>query len=299
MKLPLPVKQPFSFAQTLHFVRRFPACRNDYILTDDSLTAAVVVGGRPTVFTIHGDLTVETEAAYAPAVLARAAHLLGSRDDLEPFYRAAAGDPPMAALVRMLYGLHHVRFLTLEEIAVYSVMMQRRSPEQAARMKQRFMERFGIPVRVGDRTLYALPPMDALARLSGATIGEAIGHAAKGEVIASVLRGVSKIGEKFLCEAPYEAARAELLEISGVGPFSAAAILLRGLGRMDDLPEMVAEDEARALYGTYDRAAIRRRYGNQIGYWSFYLKTGVARSPERIVKSDHVESPAPRRRARR
>jgi len=258
-----------------------------------------VVGGRPTVFTIR-ESEVECEAAYAPAVLARASHLVGAKDDLSQFYAAAAGDPPMAALVEMLYGLHHVRFLTLEEIVVYSVMMQRRSPEMAARMKQRFMARFGIPVVVGDHTLYALPPIDDLARLSGATIGEAIGHAAKGEVIASVLRGVARIGENFLCEAPYEAARAELLEISGVGPFSAAAILLRGLGRMDDLPAMVVENEARVLYGTaFDLAAMRRRYGNQLGYWSFYLKTGVARSPERIVSKPHAQGSAPRRRARR
>jgi hypothetical protein len=42
------------------------------------------------------------------------------------------------------------------------------------------------------------------------------------------------------------------------------------------------EDEARALYGrAYDAAAIARRYGAQIGYWSFYLKTGVARLRDR------------------
>ena len=32
----------------------------------------------------------------------------------------------------MLHGLHHVRFLTLEEIAVYSVMMQRQPIQRAA-----------------------------------------------------------------------------------------------------------------------------------------------------------------------
>jgi DNA-3-methyladenine glycosylase II len=179
-------------------------------------------------------------------------------------------------------------------------MMQRRPIAMAARMKRRFMERFGLPVRVGDSTLYALPPIGPLAELDGATIGEAIGHGPKGKVIAEVLRGVAAIGENFLCEAPYEAARDALLAIRGIGPFSAAAILLRGLGRMDDLPSMqIVEDEARVLYGTaFDEAAIRRRYGRHIGYWSFYLKTGVARSLERSVKGSHAQAPS-RRAAKR
>jgi hypothetical protein len=48
---------------------------------------------------------------------------------------------------------------------------------------------------------------------------------------------------------------------------------------MDELPVMDHfEHEARILYGkAYDAAAIVARYGTAIGYWSFYLKTGVAR----------------------
>lgn len=74
-------------------------------------------------------------------------------------------------------------------------------------------------------------------------------------------------------------ARDALLEIDGIGPFSAAAILLRGLGRMNELPWMDAFDEAgRACYGAaFDRKAIERRYGDQIGYWSFYVRTGSSR----------------------
>jgi hypothetical protein len=42
------------------------------------------------------------------------------------------------------------------------------------------------------------------------------------------------------------------------------------------------EDEARALDGrAYDARVIARRYGAQIGYWSFYLKTGLGRRAPR------------------
>jgi DNA-3-methyladenine glycosylase II len=294
MQLSLPVARPFSLRQTIAFLRRFPPCRGDYLLTEDSITAAVTVGGgeaaRGVAFTIRGDREVTVEVPTqrdAAALVARAAHLVGAADDVAGFYAAAEGDAALRPIIERLYGLHHVRFLTLEEIAVYCVMMQRAPIAVASCLKRRFFERFAVPVEVlgagGERaTLRALPPLDVLAALDGAEIGEAIGHGRKGAQIASVVRGVAGIGERFLREAPYAEAREALLEVPGVGPFSAAAILLRGLGRMDDLPALPGLDEdLREVYGPrYDEAAIRRRYGDRIGYWAFYLKAGAARLRE-------------------
>jgi hypothetical protein len=74
-------------------------------------------------------------------------------------------------------------------------------------------------------------------------------------------------------------------------------ILLRWLGRMDEVPlAQIFEDEARILSGkAYDEAAIRTRYGKTLGYWSFYLKTGVARlvAPSRAVRESTAVSNMP------
>src|SRR5687767_6004399 len=112
MKLPLPIQAPFSFDQTRAFIRRFPPCKGDYVVTDDSVTCAVTVGGRPTWFEVTATHVKVERAVDAPALLARAANFIGARDDLAPFYAAAEGDPTMRAVVEQLYGLHHVRFLT-------------------------------------------------------------------------------------------------------------------------------------------------------------------------------------------
>ena len=92
-------------------------------------------------------------------------------------------------------------------------------------------------------------------------------------------RILSAIGLATLREAPYAEARDALLSIKGIGPFSAGAILLRGLGRMDEVPSvtMFGEDAAMIYGRAIDEAAIARRYGRQIGYWGFYVKTGAAR----------------------
>lgn len=288
MQLSLEVKQPYSFAQTVGFLRRFPSCEGDYLVTDKAITAAVSVGGIARAFTLHGggsqltiDLPRHVDTATQRALTARAADFIGASDDLTALYAAAADDPPFRELVTQLYGLHHVRFLTLEEIAVYCVFMQRTPIKLASLYKRRFLDRFGIPVMVGDQTLRAMPELDQLVELDAGDIAAAIGHRRKAEVVVGVVRGIAAIGERFLRTAPYAAARDALLDVPGIGPFSAAAILLRGLGRMDELPALKHfEAEARALYGeAYDATSIARRYGTQIGYWSFYLKTGVARRP--------------------
>ncbi|HMG22430.1 MAG TPA: hypothetical protein VK607_13955 [Kofleriaceae bacterium] len=285
MQLSLKVVQPFSFAQTIAFLRSFPPCQGDHLLTDRSITAAVSVRGIARAFTIHDgdpptvDLPRHVDAATQRALVARAEHLIGAGDDVTALYAAAAGDPPFRALVEQLHGLHHVRFLTLEEIAVYCVLMQRTPIKLAAMYKRRFLARFGIPIDVDGVTLRAMPELDQLVELDEAELAGAIGHARKAVLITGVVRGVAAIGEPFLRTAPYAAARDALLDVPGIGPFSAAAILLRGLGRMDELPPLrQIEDEARELYGPgYDAAAIARRYGDQIGYWSFYLRTGMGR----------------------
>ena len=229
MKLSMAVKQPFSFAQTLAFVRGFPPCRGDYVLTDRSITAAVSVGGIARVFTIHdGDppsveMPRHVDAATQRALLARAAHFIGAEDDVAPLYAAAEGDPPFRAVVRELHGLHHVRFLTLEEIAVYCVLMQHTPIKLASLYKRRFLARFGIPVDAGGVTLRAMPELDQLVELDEADIAGAIGHARKAQIITRVVRGVAAIGESFLRTAPYAAARDALLAIPGVGRLQKAA----------------------------------------------------------------------------
>jgi DNA-3-methyladenine glycosylase II len=277
----LATTRPFSFAQTLAFVRRFPPCQGEFALTEDSLTGAVTLDGRATRFTLRGTrqgVRVETDDPRAAAI---AADFVGASDDVAGFYAVADGDRAFAPIIEELHGLHHVRFLTLEEIAVYSVLMQRTPVSIASTYKRRFLAAFGLVS--GD--LRAFPDFAILATLDAERIAEAIGHRRKAEQIVGVVRGVAAIGAATLREAPYGEARDALLEVPGIGPFSAAAILLRGLGRMDEVPLARFADEASEIYERFDAAAIARRYGRHVGYWSFYLKAGRSRMRASVLAS--------------
>src|SRR6266508_4138566 len=74
--------------------------------------------------------------------------------------------------------------------------------------------------------------------------------------------------------APYAEVEDWLRAIKGLGAWSATFVLLRGLGRMDQLPvgearlgEAVAKVYGRALLDT-ELAAIAERYGAYRGYWA-------------------------------
>lgn len=273
--------QPFSFSQTTAFLASFPPCRGDYIVEPERITIALAANNRAV------PVTIRPRGIEAPseALANQARDFIGAGDDLGPLYRAAKGDAPFERVIDGLRGLHHVRFLTLEEISVYCVMMQRAPVNVAAALKRRFLDRFGLRVKVEGQELRAMPAFSELVKLDGDNIAEAIGHSRKGAVIADVIRGVAAIGETFLRTAPYEQARDTLLAIKGVGPFSAAAILLRGLGRMDELPWMDQFDHAgNQVYGAaFERRAIEQRYSRSIGYWAYYCMNASAGTPARAA----------------
>jgi DNA-3-methyladenine glycosylase II len=299
MRILIPTVKPFDFVQSLTFIERFPACRCDTLIERGALTAALAIDGTAYGFTLRAaddDLVIETDAPakHRAALVRRAGGFVGAGDDLAPFYAAARGDRPFARVVAALHGLHHVRFLAgLDEIAVYAVMMQRTPPAMAARLKQRFLAQFGHVTTFGNHELRAMPAIAEVARLDVDDVAEAIGHRAKAERIVTVARGVARLGEDFLRTAPFDDARAALVAIRGVGPFSASAILLRGIGRMDALATLAwFEDDARLVYGNaWDAKATLRRYGAHVGYWSFYVKTAAARYADGLAPSLSTATP--------
>ncbi|MFO0744859.1 MAG: hypothetical protein U1F43_04175 [Myxococcota bacterium] len=274
----------FDFARTLAFLRGFPPCRGDFVIGPDHLSGAFAVAAhegedRAVAYTVRaaaGGLAVEADDARVVPMLAA---FLGSDDEMDAFYAASEGDiPAYRRIVAALRGLHHVRFPTLAEVTVHAVLAQRTPIAVAGAQKRKVAQALGPRARLGGRELVAFPTLERAAELEPADWSAIVGHAGKSERLTTVVRGVAALGERWLRAAPYPAADQALRAIAGVGPFSAGMILLRGLGRTDDVPLETAgiADVARAVYGPgWDPAATRRRYGTDLGLWSYYLKAGA------------------------
>ena len=274
----------FVLERSIEFLSRFPPCRGDFVLAPGRVTGVFAVRGRAAPYTVAAGRDGEDELAVEtaePAVVPMVAAMLGVDDDLSSFYARAEGDVPVfRRIVDLLRGLHHVRFRTLEEVAVHAVLSQRTPIALAATQKRAVAAALGPSVEVAGVRLVAFPTFDRLARVSEGEWREIVGNRAKAARLPGVVRGVADLGAEWLATARYADAVAALEAIDGIGPFSAAMILLRGIGRMDDVPlgaPGIAK-VAHAVYGEeWDAAATRARYGADLGYWSYYLKAGASR----------------------
>jgi DNA-3-methyladenine glycosylase II len=282
----LPACQPFDLRTSIRFLQGFGACRGDQVMTEDTITKAVAVDGQAYVFEVspHPDgvayqLFSDRPSTETGPVLGKISDYLSLSDDLAEFYAQAAADhPDYARLVQDMRGLHHVRFLTLAEVGVWAVLTQRTPQPVSLSHKRRIVEEFGRRISHDGLGFTAFPELTDLQGVSAAEWAALVRNERKGHYLANLVAGLLDIGEDYLRTASYAQADRALRAITGVGEFSAGMILLRGLGRMDHVPlGMPAFADAIAeVYGPdYDHQKLRSRYGANLGYWAYYLRSGL------------------------
>jgi len=149
---------------------------------------------------------------------------------------------------------------------VGSVCAQQVNLTFAFTTRARLVRRYGRPVGLNGRTLYAFPNADALARARVSTLRRMQFSGRKAEYIVGIARAITQervdLGALAACDN--EEAIARLTTLRGVGRWSAEWFLARGLGRGDVCPAGdLAVRKAFARYYNRGRplsdAAIRRR----------------------------------------
>ncbi|MDP9342580.1 MAG: DNA-3-methyladenine glycosylase 2 family protein [Actinomycetota bacterium] len=281
---------PFDFSRSLRFLETFPPAAGEQTTAGGVLTRALRTGGRTVVFRVRSTGTVEAPRLAATlhtegsidrrtraAVRARIVEHLGLEDDLRPFYHLAHADPPLADRVEELYGLHQVRFLTPFESACWSVLAQRVPLEGARKMKRALIERYGEVAELEGERYPAFPDPEDMAGATEDKLASVLGNARKARSIAAVASAFGDVEEKFLRKGDHDEVESWLRSIHGVGAWSAAFVLFRGLGRLEPMP--LTEPMVRAARGAYgpktSDARIRKiadAYGPWQGYWQLYLR---------------------------
>ncbi|MBV9384852.1 MAG: DNA-3-methyladenine glycosylase 2 family protein [Chroococcidiopsidaceae cyanobacterium CP_BM_ER_R8_30] len=284
---------PFDFAKSLQFLGLFMPMQNEQELSSQSLTKAVCIAGQTIGFQVTAIGTVEepkleytlfSAQPIAPsiknAVIDRISFFLSLTDELQPFYQVAAKDPHFLPILEQLYGYHQVKFLTPFENACWAVLSQRTPLNTARKMKQAIVEKLGSCLTVQGSIYWAFPESAQLAVVDTDELVNLIRNKRKAEYLSAVARAFQEVDEEFLRTADYEKVEAWLRKIVGIGTWSAAFILLRGLGRMEHVPliEKKLVEVVSQVYGqgeTMTHVAIQsiaQRYGACLGYWAHYLR---------------------------
>ena len=284
---------PYDFAKTLEFLGAFGPIQDEQALSEDSFTKAIIAGGEVVAFRVvpTGDIEypqLEYEllsnrpisASTKVTIEQRITSFLGLNDDLKPFYQIGFSDPDFASIIDQLYGYHQVRFLTPFECACWAILSQRNTMRIAHNYKQMLIAEFGKCVEIDGAEYWAFPEPAAVAVANYGYIRTFIRNGRRAEFIVDAARAFVDADEDFLASADYRDAEVWLRKIKGIGEWSAAFILLRGLGRTERIPfgEKRLVEPASIVYGkghtmTFDEIGLLAKgYGPYQGYWGHYLR---------------------------
>jgi DNA-3-methyladenine glycosylase II len=200
-------------------------------------------------------------------------------DDLKPFYSHGLDDNDFKSVINKLYGLHQVKFLTPFESAGWAVLSQRISMKAAHTIKERFTRSVGDKITIEGVDYWTFPSADQIQDLGLEKLISILKNSRKSEYLFNVSESFAEVDEDFLRKAPIEEVKNWLLNIKGIGEWSAHLELIRGLGRMDELSgsDRMLIKCAEKVYGSkiteLDLKKIEEGYEDYKGYWEYYLRT--------------------------
>jgi len=240
----VPVEAPYRLDLTVSVLRRLSTNLVD-VLTEHGEYVRVLAGSRKPVIArvaqVRSDMltvTLEGEERARERALALVRRMLGVDRDLAHFDRAAAAIPWLNPLAVRMRGVRPPRYPTLWEACVNAIVFQQVSLHAASAIMHRMIVALQPPHDSGGVSLYQFPTAamvlrtdDGLLRKAGLSSGKLATLRRVGEALAAGM-----LDETMLEERASPDAAALLREIKGIGPWTAAVILLRGLGRLDVFP---------------------------------------------------------------
>lgn len=240
----LAVEGAFRLPLTVSVLRRLSTNLVD-VLTPDGQYVRALAGSRGPVIARVTQTRPETLSVALDGderehrrALALVRRMLGVDRDLTPFGRAAADVPWLMPLAARMRGVKPPRYATLWEACVNVIVFQQISLQAASAIMERLILALGRPVETAGVQSFVFPGVervlgarDDLLRAAGLSPGKLATLRRVGEALAA-----GTLKEAMLEERTSPDAAAILCGIKGIGPWTAAVILLRGLGRLDVFP---------------------------------------------------------------
>jgi DNA-3-methyladenine glycosylase II len=172
------------------------------------------------------------------AVVFALERLLGLRIDLTAFYELAAKQPRLHELSTRFRGVKPPRFPTVWEGIVNGVACQQLSLTVGVMLLNRLSSACGLAFTGRNSVSYAFPGPEDLARAAPEKVRSLGFSGAKTRTLIELGREISerRLDLESLAHLKNEQAVSRLVELRGVGRWTAEYALLRGMGRIDLFP---------------------------------------------------------------
>jgi DNA-3-methyladenine glycosylase II len=218
-----------------------------------------------------GDTSARTRAEAGATVR----RMLGLDIDPAPLQRSVDAQSSIRATCSALRGMRPPRFASLFETFASIVPFQQLSLDAGIAIVARLVMRFGSRLERDGRRFRAFPTASRVAKARVASLRSCGLSRQKAMTLVGLARLIEagELIEADLAGMSTSAALARLTALPGIGPWSAALMLLRGLGRLDVFPpgDVGAARGLRALTGLKPRALkpFIERFGEHRGYLYF------------------------------
>lgn len=284
----VPVRPPYRLDLTADALRRLAA--NVVDVVDESGAYRRALRDR------RGANLIEVRQASARSLALRIAgpqperwlpgvqRMLGTQVRLDEWYSRTRPYPWLDFLARELRGLRPPRYPALWEALAHAIVFQQISIHAAASIMRRLIEAVSEPVHHGGCAYYSFPPAEQLLACSDGTLRAAGLSANKMAHLRTAAEAIAsgEISDAHIDGLPSAQASERLCEIRGIGPWSAAVVLLRGFGRLDVFPmkDSGVARSLRMLSGnpTLDAAELLEGLGPVRGMLYFHLLLGRIRN---------------------
>jgi DNA-3-methyladenine glycosylase II len=207
--------------------------------------------------------------------------ILNFNDYLAPFYLSVGDDPAMYALVEKLKGLKAPTTPTVFEAVIDSIIEQQISLSVARALESRLTKKFGDSLSVEDRVYFAFPLPECIASGKAEEFRSCGLSKMKGDYIQNIAQMVADgdLDLEGMRNMDSDEAIVELVNLKGVGRWTAELAVLRGMHRFDVIP---ADDLGlrRAIAKRYHQTEnisgeevrhIAERWGPWKGLAAYYL----------------------------
>lgn len=241
----LPVAQPFRLDLTASVLRRLSTNVVDVFTAEGSYLRALGEPGNAVLVRVSQpqpgtlDVVLEGNRSAHARTLAAVRRILGTDRTLPRFDRAARRIAWLRPLAERMRGVKPPRYPTLWEACVNAVLFQQISIHAAGAILRRLIVALGSPATFNDGlTMPLFPSAQTTLRASDGELQAAGLSANKIAALRHIAQGLAsgEVTEATLETLSSEDAATVLRSIKGIGPWTAAVILLRGLGRLDVFP---------------------------------------------------------------
>ena len=164
--------------------------------------------------------------------------MLGTKVDLEKFYKMTQKDKYLKLLVKNFKGVRPPRFPSIFEALLNSISCQQITLDLGILLLNRLAENYGKKFESGEEIFYAFPEPEDMQNVAPGELRE-LGYSYN--KARAIIELSNKIVDKKLILTSFEKSTNEeiiehLVQIRGIGRWSAEYALLRGFGRIDTFP---------------------------------------------------------------